>query len=116
VRRIDFSPLGAPALQEIFGRLLEEKGLRLAAGADRAVQIQIKERRAQGGDEFDNAYAIRRLADDVLYSHCLRMHGAPVSPKQTPIVTAEDVRNARPSLCAFGSTTEAVPAFKKMNY
>jgi hypothetical protein len=56
VRRIDFPPLGTPALQEIFGRLLEEKGLRLAAGADRAVKIQIEARRAQGGDEFDNAY------------------------------------------------------------
>ena len=57
-------------------RLLEEKGLRLAAGADRAVQIQIEERRTQGGDEFDNAHAIRRLVDDVLHSHGLRMHGA----------------------------------------
>jgi hypothetical protein len=36
VRRIDFPPLGTPALQEIFGRLLAEKGLRLAAGADSA--------------------------------------------------------------------------------
>jgi hypothetical protein len=98
VRRIDFPPLGTPALQEIFGRLLEEKGLRLAAGADRAVQIQIEERRAQGADEFDNAYAIRRLVDDVLYSHGLRLRGAPASPEQTPIVTADDVRNARSSL------------------
>jgi hypothetical protein len=73
--------------------------LRLAAGADRAVQIQIEERRTQGGDEFDNAHAIRRLVDDVLYSHGLRMRGAPASPEQTPaIVTAEDVRNASPSL------------------
>jgi SpoVK/Ycf46/Vps4 family AAA+-type ATPase len=95
VRRIDFPPLGTPALQEIFRRLLEDKGLRLAAGADRAVQIQIEERRAQGGDEFDNAYAIRRLVDDVLYSHGLRIRGA---PEQTPIVTADDVRNARSSL------------------
>jgi hypothetical protein len=95
VRRIDFPALGTPALQNIFGRLLEEKGLRLAAGADRAVQIQIEERRAQGADEFDNAYAIRRLVDDVLYSHGLRMRGA---PEQTPIVTADDVRNARSSL------------------
>jgi hypothetical protein len=91
-------PLGTPALQEIFGRLLAEKGLRLAPGADRAVQIQIEERRAQGADEFDNAYAIRRLVDDVLYSHGLRMRGAPASPEQTPIVTADDVRNARSSL------------------
>jgi hypothetical protein len=98
VRRIDFPPLGTPALQNIFGRLLEEKGLQLANGADRAVQIQIEERRAQGGDEFDNAYAIRRLVDDVLYSHGLRMRGAPAPPEQTPIVTADDVRNARSSL------------------
>jgi hypothetical protein len=99
VRRIDFPTLGTAALQQIFGRLLEERGLRLAAGADPAVQIQIEERRAQGGDEFDNAHAIRRLVDDVLHSHGLRMHGAPASPEQTPaIVTADDVRNARPSL------------------
>jgi ATPase family associated with various cellular activities (AAA) len=98
VRRIDFPALGTPALQKIFGRLLEDKGLRLAAGADRAVQIQIEERRGQGGDEFDNAYAIRRLVDDVLYSHGLRMRGAPASPEQAPIVTAADVRNARSSL------------------
>jgi hypothetical protein len=99
VRRIDFPPLDTAALQNIFGRLLEERGLRLAPGADRAVQIQIEERRTQGGDEFDNAYAIRRLVDDVLHSHSLRMHGAPASPEQTPpIVTAEDVRNASPSL------------------
>lgn len=98
VRRIDFPTLGTPALQQIFGRLLEERGLRLALGADRAVQIQIEERRAQGGDAFDNAHAIRRLVDDVLYSHGLRMHGAPASPEQAPFVTAEDVRNARPSL------------------
>jgi hypothetical protein len=83
VRRNDFPPLGTPALQEIFGRLLAEKGLRLAAGADRAVEIQIEERRAQGADEFDNAYAIRRLVDDVLYSHGLRMRAAPASPEQT---------------------------------
>jgi hypothetical protein len=98
VRRIDFPPLGTPALQEIFGRLLAEKGLRLAAGADPAVKIQIEERRGQGGDEFDNAYAIRRLVDDVLYSHGLRMRSAPASPEETPIVTADDVRNARSSL------------------
>ena len=99
VRRIDFPPLDTAALQNIFGRLLEERGLRLAPGADRAVQIQIEERRTQGGDEFDNAYAIRRLVDDVLHSHGLRMHGAPASPGQTPpIVTAEDVRNASSSL------------------
>jgi SpoVK/Ycf46/Vps4 family AAA+-type ATPase len=99
VRRIDFPPLRNPALQDIFVRLLEEKGLRLASGADRAVQIQIEERRTQGGDEFDNAHAIRRLVDDVLHSRGLRMHGAPASPEQTPpIVTAEDVRNASPSL------------------
>jgi hypothetical protein len=99
VRRIDFPPLDTAALQNIFGRLLEERGLRLAPGADRAVQIQIEERRTQGGDEFDNAYAIRRLVDDVLHSHSLRMHGAPPAAEQTPpIVTAEDVRNASPSL------------------
>jgi hypothetical protein len=99
VRRIDFPRLGTPALQNIFGRLLEERGLRLAAGADRAVQIQIEERRAQGGDEFDNAHAIRRLVDDVLHSHGLRIHGVPASPGQTAaMVTADDVRNARPSL------------------
>jgi hypothetical protein len=99
VRRIDFPPLSAAALQEIFGRLLTERGLQLAAGADRTVAIQIEERRTLGGDEFDNAYAIRRLVDDVLHSHGLRMHGAPASPEQAPpIVTAEDVRNASPSL------------------
>ena len=99
VRRIDFPPLGTAALQDIFVRLLEEKGLRLAAGAERAVQIQIEERRTQGGDEFDNAHAIRRLVDDVLHSYGLRIHGAPASPEKTPpIVTAEDVRNATPSL------------------
>jgi energy-coupling factor transporter ATP-binding protein EcfA2 len=97
VRRIDFPPLDTAALQNIFGRLLEERGLRLAPGADRAVQIQIEERRTQGGDEFDNAYAIRRLVDDVLYSHGLRMRGAP-AVEQPPVVTAEDVRNARSSL------------------
>jgi hypothetical protein len=99
VRRIDFPALDAAALKDIFVRLLEEKGLRLATGADRAVRIQIEERRQQGGDEFDNAHAVRRLVDDVLHSHALRMRGAPASPEKTPpIVTAEDVRNASPSL------------------
>ena len=99
VRRIDFPPLGTAALQDIFERLLEEKGLPLADGAERAVQIQIEERRTQGGDDFDNAHAIRRLVDDVLYSHGLRMHGADATAAPIPsIVTAEDVRNARPSL------------------
>jgi hypothetical protein len=98
VRRIDFPPLGTAALQDIFGRLLVEKGLRLAPCADRAVQIQIEERHAQGGDEFDNAHAVRRLVDDVLYSHGLRIHGSPASAEQPPVVIAEDVRNARPSL------------------
>jgi hypothetical protein len=50
---------------------------------------------SQGANEFDNAHAIRRLVDDVLYSHGLRMRGAPPSPEQKPIVTADDVRNAR---------------------
>jgi ATPase family associated with various cellular activities (AAA) len=99
VRRIDFPPLDTAALQEIFGRLLEEKGLRLAAGAERAVQIQIEERRTQGVDDFDNAHAIRRLVDDVLHSYSLRIHGAPEAAGKTPpVVTAEDVRNATPSL------------------
>ncbi|MGP0092329.1 MAG: AAA family ATPase [Xanthobacteraceae bacterium] len=98
VRRIDFPPLSTVVLQEIFGRLLTAKGLQLADGADRAVAIQIEERRTQGGDEFDNAYAIRRLVDDVLHSHGLRMHGEPVSPEAPSIVTAQDVRNASPSL------------------
>jgi energy-coupling factor transporter ATP-binding protein EcfA2 len=100
VRRIDFPPLSNAALQDIFVRLLEEKGLRLADDSDRAVRIQIEERRAQGGEEFDNAHAIRRLVDDVLHSYGLRIHGVPAAPgeKTPPIVTAEDVRNASPSL------------------
>ncbi len=99
VRRIDFPPLGTTALQDIFQRLLKAKGLRLADGTERAVQIQIEERRSQGGDEFDNAHAIRRLVDDVLYSHGLRMHGADATAEPIPsIVIAEDVRNAQPSL------------------
>jgi hypothetical protein len=97
VRRIDFPSLENAALLGIFGRLLEEKGLALADGADRAVKIQIEERRAEGDGEFDNAHAIRRLVDDVLHSRSLRLRGSP--PEQTaPLVTAEDVRNARPSL------------------
>jgi hypothetical protein len=98
VRRIDFPPLDTAALQGIFTRLLGARGLRLAPGAERAVQIQIEERRTQSDDEFDNAHAVRRLVDDVLYSHGLRMHGMPASAEQPPIVTAEDVRNARSSL------------------
>jgi energy-coupling factor transporter ATP-binding protein EcfA2 len=100
VRRIDFPPLSTAALQDIFVRLLEEKGLRLADDADRAVRIQIEERRTQSGDEFDNAHAIRRLADDVLHSYGLRIHSTPpaAGEKTPPIVTAEDVRNASPSL------------------
>ena len=82
VRRIDFPPLSTAALQDIFVRLLEEKGLPLAAGADRAVDIQIEERRAQGGEEFDNAHAIRRLVDDVLHSHGLRVHSAARLPAE----------------------------------
>lgn len=99
VRRIDFPALDTAALQDIFVRLLEEKGLRLVAGADRAVRIQIEERRTQGGDEFDNAHAVRRLVDDALHSYGLRIHGAPEAAEKTPpVVTAEDVRNATPSL------------------
>ena len=79
VRRIDFPPLSDAALQDIFVRLLEEKGLRLADDADRAVRIQIDERRTQSGDEFDNAHAVRRLVDDVLHSYGLRIHGAPAA-------------------------------------
>jgi hypothetical protein len=100
VRRIDFPALSNAALQNIFVRLLEEKGLRLADDADRAVRIQIDERRTQSGDEFDNAHAIRRLVDDVLHSYGLRIHGAPTAAgeKTPPIITAADVRNAGPSL------------------
>ena len=108
VRRIDFPALSTAALQDIFGGLLGEKGLRLAAGADRAVQIQIEERRTQSGDEFDNVHAIRRLVDDVLHSHALRIHSAPASPEQTPpIVSAEDVRNASPGPPGTGKTIMA---------
>ena len=99
VRRIDFPPLNAAALRDIFLRLLQEKGLSLAAGADRAVDIQIEERRAQAGEEFDNAHAIRRLVDDVLHSHGLRVHGDSTLPaEERRIVTADDVRNATPTL------------------
>jgi hypothetical protein len=99
VRRIDFQPLGTAALRDIFLRLVEEKGLSLAAGAERAVDIQIEERRMQGGEEFDNAHAIRRLVDDVLHSHGLRVHNDAALPADAQrIVTAEDVRNATPTL------------------
>ena len=98
VRRIDFLSLDTAALKNIFAQLLAEKGLRLDAAADRAVQIQIEERRAQGGDKFDNAHAIRRLVDDVLHSHGRRMRGKLMLAEQTSIITAEDVRDASPSL------------------
>jgi hypothetical protein len=99
VRRIDFPPLSAAALRDILLRLLEEKGLSLAAGADRAVDIQIEERRTQAGEEFDNAHAIRRLVDDVLHSHGLRVHSYSGLPaEERCIVTADDVRNATPTL------------------
>jgi hypothetical protein len=99
VRRIDFPPLNAAALRDIFLRLLEQKDLSLAAGADRAVDIQIEERRVQAGEEFDNAHAIRRLVDDVLHSHGLRVHGDSTLPaEERRIVTADDVRNATPTL------------------
>jgi hypothetical protein len=99
VRRIEFPQLSAAALRDIFGRLLEDNGLGLVAGAERAVDIQIEERRAQGGEEFDNAHAIRRLVDDVLHSHGLRVHNdGALPPEAQRIVTAEDVRNATPTL------------------
>jgi hypothetical protein len=99
VRRIDFPALSGAALRDIFLRLLEEKGLALAAGADRAVDIQIEERRMQAGEEFDNAHAVRRLVDDVLHSHGLRIHGdGTLAAEERRIVTADDVRNATPTL------------------
>jgi hypothetical protein len=99
VRRIDFPQLSAGALRDIFVQLLEEKGLGLAAGADRAVDIQIEERRTQGGEEFDNAHAIRRLVDDVLHSHGVRVQNDRTLPTEAErIVTAEDVRNATATL------------------
>jgi energy-coupling factor transporter ATP-binding protein EcfA2 len=98
-RRIDFPPLSASALRDIFVRLLEEKGLSLAPGADRAVDIQIEERRVQAGEDFDNAHAVRRLVDGVLHSHGLRVHeGGTLAAEARRIVTADDVRNAAPSL------------------
>jgi hypothetical protein len=99
VRRIEFPRLGAASLRDIFVRLLKEKDLVLAAGAERAVDIQIEERRTQGGEGFDNAHAIRRLVDDVLHSHGLRVHNDGALPAEARhIVTAEDVRNATPTL------------------
>ena len=98
-RRIDFPPLSASALRDIFVRLLEEKGLSLAPGAGRAVDIQIEERRTQAGEEFDNAHAARRLVDDVLHSHGIRVHkGSTLPAEERRIVTADDVRNATPTL------------------
>jgi hypothetical protein len=99
VRRIDFPPLSVAALRNIFLRLLDEKGLSLAAGAERAVDIQIGERRTQAGDNFDNAHAARRLVDDVLHSHGLRVHNDKTLPaEERDIVTADDVRNAMPTV------------------
>lgn len=99
VRRIDFPQLGEGALREIFVRHLEEKGLHLATGSERAVDIQIEERRMEGGEEFDNAHAVRRLVDDVLHSQVVRIQNDRALPTDAwSIVTADDVRNATPTL------------------
>lgn len=99
VRRIDFPRLNAAALRDIFVRLLEEKNLTLAVDSHRAVEIQIEERRMQAGEDFDHAHAIRRLVDDVLHSHGLRVHnGGTLPAEERRIVTAADVRNATPTL------------------
>jgi hypothetical protein len=99
VRRIDFPALSPEALRTIFLQQLATMNLRLAPGAERALHIQIEERRQQRGEAFDNAYAIRRLVDDVLHSQTQRLRGD-TSPTDEArrIVTAEDIRNAVPTL------------------
>ena len=99
VRRIEFQDLSASALERLFTQLLGQRNLRLASDAGRALKIQIEERRAQAGDEFDNAYAIGRLVDDVAQSQALRVHDTASLPNEAKrIVTSDDIRNATPAL------------------
>jgi hypothetical protein len=94
IRRIDFADLNTDALRVIFGDLLEQQGLRLAPEAERALKIKLDERRQEGGEEFDNAYAVRRLVEDVLHTRGLRVSSEPQPRSGDDQVTAADVRDA----------------------
>jgi ATPase family protein associated with various cellular activities (AAA)/AAA lid domain-containing protein len=94
VRRIDFADLGTDALRVIFTDLLEQQGLRLAPDAERALKVKLDERRQEGGEEFDNAYAVRRLVEDALHRRGLRISGEPQPRSGDDLVTAADVRDA----------------------
>jgi hypothetical protein len=100
VQSIAFAHLNAAALTEIFMHLVTSQGLHLTPEADRALVIKIKEFQAvprEGPDAFDNAHAVRRLVDAVLYNRGLRIRNDPnESASQTGTITDKDIRDANP--------------------
>ena len=95
VRRVTFAALPDAALREIVLQVLGARGFRLAPDADPALTIRIRGLRQEGGDEFDNAHAVRRFADSVLHNHGLRLRqGAQANATARNTILAEDVRDA----------------------
>ena len=92
--QIDFDNLGDEDLRNIFSRLLTTQNLSLASNADTALKNKIKELRGEAGDDFDNAYAMHRLADGVLQNRATRLQSNPQPPpSERNIIVAEDIRN-----------------------
>jgi len=99
VRRVNFAPLDDDALKTIFLRLLGAQGCRLASDAERALAVRIREIRQEGGEEFDNAHAARRLVDNVLFNYGLRLRQHPVAAAAARgVIVADDVRAAYSSV------------------
>jgi hypothetical protein len=95
VRRIEFFALAEEALRQIFMNLLSNQGFELASDAERALRIQIKEIMHQGGDEFDNVYAIRRFVDSVLHNYGLRARQrSGLGSASKRVIVADDIRDA----------------------
>jgi hypothetical protein len=93
--RIQFSDLPDDALKQIFLNLLASRRFQLAADAETALRIRLREIRGEHGDEFDNAYAVQRLVDAVLHNQALRLRQASLqNSAQQMVIAAEDVRHA----------------------
>lgn len=95
VRRIEFPTLDDDALRQIFLQSLSSQGFRTEPDAERAVALRLQEIRQEGGETFDNAYAVHRFVDAVLHNHGLRLRRQPAATMaEQRVIVAADVRNA----------------------
>lgn len=89
-RRIDFDPLPPEVLADLLKVQVERRHHRLLPAAEqRAVRLL---KRMAGEADFDNATAVRRLADDLMQHAAARAAAAHGEPDDPYTITEADVR------------------------